>query len=167
MRDATPSPDLRKGWIRRRQVLFEGCEPGADALSELFHCDAAVFFRIGMEAAESAAQKGCGADEIPALMVMESGGGLDQGLEEGFLRFGGAQPDGFPELVSFEELPIAIAAQSFSQAALFPVHGHVYIIRAGLQLDSTITTRAAGGRRRAMEIGRQSEGTGANDTLQT
>jgi hypothetical protein len=75
--------------------------------------DACVEGRVGGKTEEGSAKEGMCAEAVIALEVVEGGGDLDEGLEEGLFGAGEGEPDGLPMLVGLEELTVAVAAEAF------------------------------------------------------
>lgn len=99
-------------------------KPGGSFGAEAFRVDAGDGVGTELHTMEGAAQQGCSADGVAGLVMVESNRGLDEGLEERFLRIGEGKPNALPMFVGEEELGAAIAVKARGEGAGLPVEGH-------------------------------------------
>ena len=99
-------------------------QPCAQALAQFFNSYVAVAFGISVELSKSGAEKGASSDGIRPAEVVAGRCDLDQGLEESLLGLGRHKPDEFPVLMRFEEVLVAITAQTCGEFDIIPVEGH-------------------------------------------
>jgi hypothetical protein len=104
-----------------RRACFESGEPRADFVEERREKESAEDGRALFEAAQGAAEERACSDKVAAVEMVKSGGDLDEGLEEAFLRLIQFEPCAFPRLVGFEEFQGAITREAFSEQIGGPV----------------------------------------------
>lgn len=112
--------DLREGrWMRR--ACIESGEPCADFVEERSEKESTEGRWALLKAAQGAAEQRARSNKVAVVEMVKSCSDLDEGLEEAFLRLIQFEPCAFPELVSLEEFPGAVAREAFSEQIRGPV----------------------------------------------
>jgi hypothetical protein len=112
--------DLGKGF-RERRSCFDRSDPGADLMREWGDEEAAEDGRTLLEAVKGAAEKRACPDGVAAVQMVEGGCHLNEGLKKTLLGLVEFEPRAFPVLVCFEELPVAVAGETFGEIGRGPV----------------------------------------------
>ncbi len=105
--------ELGQAKLRRFISSIERLQPHAHALPKRFNCETSVLNRIGVEPAQCRTKQRCCAYCISTLQVVKGRCDLDKCLEKRLFWLIACEPDSLPVLMSLEEVPAAIAMETF------------------------------------------------------
>lgn len=128
-------PDAADARITGREGLSARVsgEPFAHGAAQGSEMEAAIVGGELFRLVEAAAHERAHAFVVSLLMMIESGGDLDDSLEESFVRLGGGKPDSFPGFVGVPEAAGVELAEAEGECGAFVVGGHGSILMVRIE----------------------------------
>jgi hypothetical protein len=118
------------GIVVELQPRFDSCQRGHAIAMQLRGVDAFTARQVRGEFPQSFAKLPLGSERIPATVVMEGDGEVDQRLEEQAARAALRCPDLFQDLVADEELPAVEQVDTVAEARVHPFQDRMRLLRS-------------------------------------